>query len=260
MLVNLEILDLSQNKFTSSIPSSIGNLTKLKGLSFLTNNFSHIIPPEVNNLTNLILDLSGNLLTGGIPTTLGELRRLETLNLSSNNLSGEIPSGFDDMSSLTSVDISDNQLRGPLPNNQAFHNATIETLRNNKGLCATEEFDNRYLIGVGGYGNVYKAMLSTVYECLEGGSLDKILNHETQEVAFDWNRRVNVVKDVANALSYMHQGCSSPIVHRDISSKNILLNLEYEAHISDFGTAKLLKHDSSNWTLFAGTFGYAAPG
>ncbi|XP_056167593.1 MDIS1-interacting receptor like kinase 2-like [Syzygium oleosum] len=76
---------------------------------------------------------------------------------------------------------------------------------------------------------------------------------------FDWNKRVNVVKGVANALSYRHHECYPPIIHRDISSKNILLDEEYEAHVSDFGTAKVLKHDSSNWTSFAGTFGYAAP-
>ncbi|MED6146863.1 hypothetical protein PIB30_038617, partial [Stylosanthes scabra] len=46
--------------------------------------------------------------------------------------------------------------------------------------------------------------------------------------------------------------------HRDISSKNILLDSEYEAHVSDFGTAKFLKPDS-NWTTLAVTYGYAAP-
>lgn len=64
---------------------------------------------------------------------------------------------------------------------------------------------------------------------------------------------------MANGLSYMHHECSPPIVHRDISSKNILLNVNYEAHISDFGTAKLLKSNSSNGSSFAGTLGYAAP-
>ncbi|EXC06733.1 putative leucine-rich repeat receptor-like protein kinase [Morus notabilis] len=34
---------------------------------------------------------------------------------------------------------------------------------------------------------------------------------------------------------------------------------EYEGHISDFGTAKLLMNTSSNQTTFAGTFGYVAP-
>ena len=71
---------------------------------------------------------------------------------------------------------------------------------------------------------------------------------------------MNIIKGVAHALAYMHHDCSPPIVHRDISSNNVLLDSDYEAHVSDFGTAKLLKLDSSNLTGFAGTYGYVAPG
>ncbi|XP_031250362.1 MDIS1-interacting receptor like kinase 2-like [Pistacia vera] len=98
-----------------------------------------------------------------------------------------------------------------------------------------------------------------VYMYLEGGSLASILNNENATMELDWSKRVNVIKGVAHALSYLHHDCYPPIVHRDISSKNILLDLEYEAHVSDFGTAKLLNPDSSNWTELAGTYGYVAP-
>ncbi|CAL5417631.1 unnamed protein product [Camellia sinensis] len=94
-----------------------------------------------------------------------------------------------------------------------------------------------------------------VYEFLEGGSLGSILSTEDQVLQFDWIKRVNVVKSVANALSYMHQDCSPPIIHRDISSKNVLLDLEYVAHSSDFGTVRFMNPDSSNWTSFAGPIG-----
>ncbi|PRQ21471.1 putative protein kinase RLK-Pelle-LRR-XI-1 family [Rosa chinensis] len=57
----------------------------------------------------------------------------------------------------------------------------------------------------------------------------------------------------------MHHDCLPPIVHRDISSKNILLDGEYEACVSDFGTAKFLNPDSANETTLAGTHGYVAP-
>ncbi|CAL5435675.1 unnamed protein product [Camellia sinensis] len=98
-----------------------------------------------------------------------------------------------------------------------------------------------------------------VYEFLEGGSLGKVLSTDDDIVVFDWIKRVNTVKGVANALSYMHHDCFQPIIHRDISSKNVLFDLEYDAHISDFGTARFMNLNSSNWTTFAGTFGYAAP-
>ncbi|KAJ0034861.1 hypothetical protein Pint_26356 [Pistacia integerrima] len=71
---------------------------------------------------------------------------------------------------------------------------------------------------------------------------------------------MNIIEGVANTVSYMHHDCSTPIVHRDISSKNVLLDMEYEAHVSDSGTAKFLKQDSSNWSELAGTYGYVAPG
>ncbi|CAN4081187.1 unnamed protein product [Withania somnifera] len=87
-----------------------------------------------------------------------------------------------------------------------------------------------------------------VYELLEGGNLH-----------LDWLKRIDIVKGVANALCYLHHACSPPVVHRDISSNNVLLDDEGNLHLSDFGTAKLLRPNSSNWTSFAGTFGYVGP-
>ena len=180
-------------------------------------------------------------------------------------------------------------------------------------IDATQNFDANFCIGKGGYGTVYKAMLTLgnivavkklqslhdgeiaqqkeflneiraltelrhrniakfhgfcshpqhsflIYEYLERGSLAKILTNDDRAKELDWNKRDNIIKGVAHALSYLHHDCSPPIVHRDVSSKNVLLDLEYEAHVSDFGTAKILNQDSSNWTSLAGTYGYVAPG
>ncbi|KAB2063218.1 hypothetical protein ES319_A10G201500v1 [Gossypium barbadense] len=98
-----------------------------------------------------------------------------------------------------------------------------------------------------------------VYEHVERGSLRMLLSNNEQSKELDWKKRLNVVKGLANALSYMHHGHSHPIVHRDISSNNVLLDLDYEVLVSDFGTARILKPDSSNWTSLAGTYGYIAP-
>ena len=62
----------------------------------------------------------------------------------------------------------------------------------------------------------------------------------------DWNKRANIIKGVAHTLSYMDHDWSPLIVHKDRSSKNVLLDSEYEAHVSDFGIAKLLNEDTSN--------------
>ncbi|KAF7848008.1 hypothetical protein BT93_L2370 [Corymbia citriodora subsp. variegata] len=94
---------------------------------------------------------------------------------------------------------------------------------------------------------------------MERGSLRMILSNDERAREFQWDRRVNLVRGVANALSYMHHECSPPLLHRDLTSNNILLDLDYQAHVSDFGTARLLRPDSSNWTAIAGTIGYIAP-
>ncbi|KAJ7947354.1 Receptor-like kinase [Quillaja saponaria] len=71
-----------------------------------------------------------------------------------------------------------------------------------------------------------------VYEYLEEDSLDKILKSIEKVIALDWDRRIHIVKGVANALYYMHHNCSPSIIHRDISSKNILLELAYTMDVN----------------------------
>ncbi|XP_028087189.1 MDIS1-interacting receptor like kinase 2-like [Camellia sinensis] len=99
-----------------------------------------------------------------------------------------------------------------------------------------------------------------VYKYLERGSLAAIFNKDDEAKELDWPKRVNIIKGVASALSYMHHDCTLAIVRRDISSNNVLIDEEYEARVSDFGTFKLLKLDSSNWSAFASTYRYVAQG
>ncbi|KAE8717734.1 putative leucine-rich repeat receptor-like protein kinase [Hibiscus syriacus] len=99
-----------------------------------------------------------------------------------------------------------------------------------------------------------------IYEYMPRGSLFSVFMDDTEAMEMDWIKRVKVIKDTACDLSYLHHDCLPPIVHRDISSNNILLNSNFEARVSDFGTARLLDPDSSNQTMLVGTYGYVAPG
>ncbi|KAH7846931.1 hypothetical protein Vadar_019920 [Vaccinium darrowii] len=98
-----------------------------------------------------------------------------------------------------------------------------------------------------------------VYEYMEKGSLFCALRFDVEASEIGWTQRVNIVEAIAHALSYLHHDHTPPIVHRDISSNNILLNSQLEAFVADFGTARLLHPDSSNQTVIAGTYGYIAP-
>ncbi|CDP14155.1 unnamed protein product [Coffea canephora] len=106
---------------------------------------------------------------------------------------------------------------------------------------------------------LHKRCMFLIYEYMDRGSLFCILRDETEAVELDWIKRVNLIKGIASALSYLHHDCDPPIIHRDVSSNNILLNSQLEAILSDFGTARILELDSSNQTVIAGTFGYMAP-
>ncbi|XP_058188126.1 probable leucine-rich repeat receptor-like protein kinase At1g35710 isoform X2 [Rhododendron vialii] len=98
-----------------------------------------------------------------------------------------------------------------------------------------------------------------VYEYMEKGSLFCALRFDVEAFEIGWIRRVKIVEAMAHALSYLHHDCTPPIVHRDISSNNILMNSQLEAFVADFGTARLLNPNSSNQIIFAGTYGYIAP-
>ena len=89
---------LGERGLTGTIPSELGNLTKLKALSLSDNQLSGTIPTELGNLAKLTkLFLGGNELSGSIPTELGSLSELTKLFLGGNELTGCIPDGLRDV-------------------------------------------------------------------------------------------------------------------------------------------------------------------
>ncbi|KAF8399436.1 hypothetical protein HHK36_015301 [Tetracentron sinense] len=134
--------------------------------------------------------------------------------------------------------------------------AYLKSFRNE--ISVLTEIRHRNIVKLHGFCSHQRCMF-LVYEYMERGSLFCILNNEIEAVELDWIKRVNIIKAVAHALCYMHHDCTPPIIHRDISSNNVLLDSELKACVSDFGTARLLDPDSSNRTILVGTYGYIAP-
>ncbi|KAL5198066.1 hypothetical protein ABZP36_001578 [Zizania latifolia] len=392
----LQYLDVSSNKLSGSIPQELGNCTELILLKVSNNDLSGEFPGSIGNLAKLqmMLDASNNKLNGGIPVQLGNLVMLELLNLSHNQFNGTIPSSFANMASLSTLDLSYNNLEGPLPTGRIFSNASTSSwFLHNKGLCgnmsglprcssaptldhhgkvlhglalaislpacivavlaasivivaihkrkrsqqataiqrrdvfsvwnfdgklafediitATENFSDSHIIGAGGYGTVFKAQLHggrsvavkkllpteeevndekrfhteievlmkirhrsivklygfcthrrykfLIYDYIDRGSLHATLDNEELAKELGWQNRAAIVRDVAQAVYYLHHECSPSIIHRDITSNNVLLDTAFKAYVSDFGTARILRPDSSNWSELAGTYGYIAP-
>lgn len=111
----LQFLDLSNNLFSSSLPSGIWMLKNLKNLSLAGNNFSGPIPDSVNGLSSIqSLDLSRNSFSGPLPSTLTKMNNLVYLNLSSNGFTKKIPNGLEEMMMLKVLDLHGNALEGDL--------------------------------------------------------------------------------------------------------------------------------------------------
>ncbi|XP_045788408.1 probable L-type lectin-domain containing receptor kinase S.5 [Trifolium pratense] len=110
--------------------------------------------------------------------------------------------------------------------------------------------------------------LLLVYEFMPKGSLDKYLFNQSSELesqyskVLDWKTRNSVIRDVAQALDYLHNGCERRVLHRDIKASNIMLDLDYVAKLGDFGLARTVqkRNETHHSTKeIAGTPGYMAP-
>ncbi|KAL2604713.1 hypothetical protein AAZV13_09G083900 [Glycine max] len=97
-----------------------------------------------------------------------------------------------------------------------------------------------------------------VYEYLENKSLDHAIFGNCLNLS--WSTRYVICLGIARGLTYLHEESRIRIVHRDVKSSNILLDLEFIPKISDFGLAKLYDDKKTHIsTRVAGTIGYLAP-
>ncbi|KAG6787638.1 hypothetical protein POTOM_003681 [Populus tomentosa] len=96
-----------------------------------------------------------------------------------------------------------------------------------------------------------------VYEFLSNGTLASLLFGDLKP---SWYQRTQIALGTGKGLLYLHEECSTQIIHCDIKPQNILLDDSYNARISDFGLAKLLMINQTHTkTNIRGTKGYVAP-
>ena len=89
------------------------------------------------------------------------------------------------------------------------------------------------------------------------------LYKKLQETKLSNQQILSIAQDVALGLNYLHLFKPQPIIHRDVSSPNVLLKpctgaAGYEAKVADYGTAKL-QQGTAGSTVMPGNPAYAAP-
>ncbi|XP_022759902.1 receptor-like protein kinase FERONIA [Durio zibethinus] len=103
-----------------------------------------------------------------------------------------------------------------------------------------------------------------VLEYMSRRSLANFFNRNLDYVPLAWKHRLRICIGAARGLHYLHTGAKHAVIHRAITSLNILLDDEYSCKLSDFGLSKMGPPSMSKSfkkveSRIVGTYGYMAP-
>ena len=92
---------------------------------------------------------------------------------------------------------------------------------------------------------------------LINGTLFEYIHSESKVSTISWELCLRIATEIAEALSYLHSTTSTPIIHRDVTSSNILLDSSYAVKVLVFGALRLVPVDQVEVAIvMQGTIGY----
>ena len=108
-----------------------------------------------------------------------------------------------------------------------------------------EENQNLYL--------VMEKMMTSLHDLLESNSSN------TAQPGIPLGLKVSILQDVARGLAFLHKQ-APPVIHRDLSARNVLLNSAMTAKIADLGMARIMPpSDKASMTKAPGALVYMPP-
>ncbi|OWM67089.1 probably inactive leucine-rich repeat receptor-like protein kinase IMK2 [Punica granatum] len=96
-----------------------------------------------------------------------------------------------------------------------------------------------------------------VFDYMPKGSLASFLHARGPETSIDWPTRRRIAIGVARGLNHLHT--QENMVHGNLTSSNVLLDEQVNAHIADYGLSRLMSGGAATMVATAGALGYAAP-
>ncbi|CAJ1977494.1 unnamed protein product [Sphenostylis stenocarpa] len=117
---------------------------------------------------------------------------------------------------------------------------------------------HRNLVSLYGCTSRHGHELLLVYEYIPNGTVASHLHGDLARVGLlTWPIRMQIAIDTATALAYLH---ASNIIHRDVKTNNILLDINFSVKVADFGLSRLFPSDASHVsTAPQGSPGYLDP-
>lgn len=113
-LTNIEALLLEDNRFHGSLDDLVdeSGWKHIQIMDISSNNLSSTIPPSLFHLNNLtVVDLHNNELTGSLPEIKKANKAMKFLALHQNQIKGQIPDSMQHLQKLTHLDLSNNIIR-----------------------------------------------------------------------------------------------------------------------------------------------------
>ena len=107
---------------------------------------------------------------------------------------------------------------------------------------------------------VMELLLTSLHDLLDPDTGDSEPPTDAPKPFFPLGLKRSILHDVARGLAYLHDR-SPPIIHRDLSARNVLLNSAMVAKIADLGVARILPRmrAAATMTKAPGAFIYMPP-
>jgi len=149
-------IDLQGYNLRGTLPSSLGQLSKLTYLFLSSNSLTGTLPDSLGQLSKLdSLALYSSSFNGTIPSSLGQLSKLTYLTLDTNSLTGTLPDSLGQRSELIYLSVYSNQLTGTIPSSLCTCYNKYLMLFDNKfdcvPKCIVSGGQKRYNLNVDGY-------------------------------------------------------------------------------------------------------------